>query len=60
MAKAKPAWTNKKAMYRGQKCVGSYKTFKGKRMFLLVDDAKGARHRFNSHEAAKKLGWVKG
>lgn len=52
-------WTNGKRMYRGQKCVGTYKKFRNKRVFILEDAAKGAIHRFDSHEAAKALGWKK-
>lgn len=53
-------WRNNRKQFRKQRCHGEYKTFRDKRMFILTDDnGSGDRHRFNSHEAAKREGWFK-
>lgn len=54
----KATWVNRKRMYRGQKCSGSY-VWRGTkdRELVLKCEVTGVRHYYNSHEAAKKSGW---
>lgn len=50
-------WTHKKTGKTTFK--GTYQFHRGDRSFVLVSDKTGREISFESHEAAKKLGWVK-
>lgn len=53
--KKKKVWTHKSA---GKKThTGSYARVDGERQFVLKPDGGGKRIVFESHEAAKSLGW---
>lgn len=53
-------WRNDKKALKKQRCQGTYKLFRGVRVYVLNDTINPAKiHRFDSHEAAKKLGWYK-
>lgn len=57
---ASGVWRNDEYRFKKERCVGTYKVYHGKRMFILIDkNNSDARHRFDSHEAAKDRSWYK-
>lgn len=54
-------WKNKTTKrLKGHACQGNFMVYRGKRFFQLTDVKTGRLHEFDSPEAAKKLGWVRG
>ena len=61
MARKVVLWKNAtKKKLKGLRARGTYAQYRGKRFFVLEETKKEKTHEFDSPEAAKAMGWVRG